>query len=110
MFVCACMRACVRILVNTQLPDMWAKASYPSLKPLGSYIADLVARLIFLQVTLLVPVIILYSIDTLTYVVQIIFNLPANTASVYIHAIIVIPSYSYMQTDYCHGNAPLKHA
>ena len=29
---------------------MWAARSYPSLKPLGSYVADLVARLRFFKV------------------------------------------------------------
>lgn len=36
------------ILVNTT-PSVWLKVSYPSLKPLVSYIADLVQRLKFLQ-------------------------------------------------------------
>lgn len=37
-----------------QVPSMWAAKSYPSLKPLGSYVADLVARLRFFKVSFLV--------------------------------------------------------
>ena len=38
------------VVFCVQVPSMWAAKSYPSLKPLGSYVADLVARLRFFKV------------------------------------------------------------
>jgi len=36
-------------MVNGQVPKMWSGAAYPSLKPLGSWVTDLLLRLTFLQ-------------------------------------------------------------
>jgi len=38
-----------KAMLNNKLPAMWAKVSYPSLKPLSSYVADLLDRLAFFQ-------------------------------------------------------------
>jgi dynein heavy chain len=36
-------------LLNNQVPKMWEKFAYPSLKPLASWIVDLKERVIFIR-------------------------------------------------------------
>jgi dynein heavy chain len=43
-----------RALSVNGVPELWRKVSYPSLKPLGSYLEDLYKRLDMLQVRMAV--------------------------------------------------------
>jgi len=39
----------IKSLFDGKVPELWMKASYPSLKPLAGYVKDLKARLKFFQ-------------------------------------------------------------
>ena len=44
-----CLRLHLLLTVPVQVPDMWAAKAYPSLKPLSSWVTDLMERLDFIR-------------------------------------------------------------
>jgi dynein heavy chain len=43
------LEAAANAMFNNQVPDIWTKKAYPSLKPLASWVEDLVERISFIQ-------------------------------------------------------------
>ena len=41
--------AMYQAILNNQIPPNWMKVGYPSLKPLGSWVADMLARVTFIR-------------------------------------------------------------
>ena len=44
-----CLRLNLLLSAPVQVPDMWAAKAYPSLKPLSSWVTDLMERLDFIR-------------------------------------------------------------
>lgn len=44
--------SCYYNLLNNQVPTIWEKVAYPSLKPLASWILDLIERVKFMHIWL----------------------------------------------------------